>query len=219
MRDRAPGPALRLVRNPAPAAPAQGVRLDDDELVSAVRGGDATAATAFYRRLHPRVASTVRRLLGRGTEDMEDLAQVAMMSLIDSLRGFRGECSLDTWATTVTARVVYKHIRRRRYERDIFVAADPESDACAVASVGRRIVARDYASRIRSHLGAMDPDRAWAFLLHDVCGFDLREIGEITGVSVAAAQKRLVRGRSELHGRLAADPDLADVLAELEGEA
>jgi len=41
------------------------------------------------------------------------MVQIAMIELIRSLGRFRGECSLDTWTATISANVVYKHIRRR----------------------------------------------------------------------------------------------------------
>ena len=58
----------------------------------------------------------------------------------------------------------------------------------------------------------MDANRAWTFLLHDVYGYDLKEVSQITGASLSAAQSRLVRGRRELHERVRKDDALARFL-------
>ncbi|MGH7269452.1 MAG: RNA polymerase sigma factor [Polyangiaceae bacterium] len=214
---------LRLVHSapvphgsPGAAALSEAVPLDDNELLAAVRSGDETAATAFYRRVHPKVNATIARMLGRHDADAEDVAQLALVELVQSIGRFRGECSLDSWVASVTAHIVCKQIRRRRIERGVFEHAD--TDPADGARAGPLLVARDLLRRIREHLDKMDPDRAWAFLLHDVYGFDLREAAGILEVSVAAAQKRLVRGRRELRERLGADPDLANRLAKIGGE-
>jgi RNA polymerase sigma-70 factor (ECF subfamily) len=49
---------------------------------------------------------------------------------------------------------------------------------------------------------ATKPERAEAVLLHDVLGHELTEIAQMTGVSVAAAQSRLVRGRKDVVNRM-----------------
>jgi RNA polymerase sigma-70 factor (ECF subfamily) len=194
--------------------------LDDAQLLAALRAGDASAATAFHDRVRPQVDRTIARLLGRRDADVEDLAQLAMIELVTTIDRFRGECSLDSWSSTVTAHVVYKHIRRRQTERKIFGAVDlDEVPPVSTRHGGRDTMIRDVMLRVRMHLDGMDENKAWTFLLHDVCGYDLQEIAQITGVSVSAAQTRLTRGRRELHERIAADPELANMMEEMEGGA
>jgi RNA polymerase sigma-70 factor (ECF subfamily) len=212
-----PPPAPSGIEPAAPTPPAR----DDSELLASVRAGDTSAAAAFHDRVRPQVDKTVRRLLGAADPDREDVAQTAMIELVMTIDRFRGDCSLDSWTSTITARVVYKHIRRRKSERRAFGVLDPELLAAARSPVraGREAMLRNLTRRVLVHLDTIDENKAWTFVLHDVCGYDLREIAEITGVGVAAAQSRLVRGRREIHERIAADPELADLLRGLEGES
>lgn len=189
--------------------------LDDSELLRAVRAGEVGAATALHDRVRHQVDRTIFRLLGRRDVDHDDLAQLAMIELIGTIDRFRGDCSLDAWTSTVTAHVVYKHLRRRKTERRIF--SGPTQDELPIpapTSPTRSVVMRSAVARVLLYLDEMDESRAWTYVLHDVCGYDLREIAEITGVTIAAAQTRLVRGRKELHQRIAQDPELRRVLAE-----
>lgn len=199
----APPPA----RLPAPT-------LDDSELLEAVVQGDPEAAAAVHDRLRPVVERALRRLLGPGDRDHEDLAQQAMIEVVFTIDRFRRDCPLDAWASTVAAHVAYNHIRRRTTERRIFESLRLDEDtAVSSHSLGRETSARSTLRRVLAHLDDIDPAKAWAYVLHDVCGYDLREVAQITETSVAAAQSRLVRGRRELHERLAADAELAPLLA------
>jgi len=199
-----------------PAAPA----LDDSELLASLRRGDPAAATALHDRVRPQVDRTIRRLLGPRDFEHEDVAQQAMIELVSTIDRYRGDCSLDSWTSTIAAHVVYKHIRRRRTERRIFGALDADllAETRSTSRIGRETMLRNVMARVRDHLGSLDECKAWTFVLHDVCGYDLREIAKITGVSVAAAQTRLVRGRREVHERIANDPELANLLESMEGE-
>ena len=207
-------PRLRLVQA-AEIREATAEPPDDARLVAAIRNGVAGMAGAFYDRTRPVVDKAVRRLLGAADNDVEDVVQVAMIELLRSLSRYRGECSLDTWTSTIAANVVYKHIRRRGLERTLF-AREPLADDLPHAS-RQQPVLRAMIERVAHHLKEMAYERAWTFLLHDVHGYSLEEVAGITGVSVAAAQSRLVRGRRELHERIADDPDLAGGLDALEG--
>lgn len=214
---------LRLVSSerqaPSARVPASEPPLDDAQLLAAVRAGDADAASEFYERVRPRVDTTIRALAGSASPDHDDLAQQSLVEVVLSLERYQGHCTLETWAATIAARTVFKHFRRRTIERRVFQDPGgevPESSSGMNAT--RRIVARDMAAHIRRHLDDMEPDKAEAFLLHDVCGFDAREVAGIAGISEAAAHARIARGRRELHARLASDPDLKDVLEDMEVE-
>lgn len=183
--------------------------LDDTQLIVAARRGDRTAAAALHDRVRPQVDRTVARLLGRLDSDAEDLVQIALIGIVTGIGRFRGDCPLDAWVSMVTARVVYKHLRRRKLERQIF---DSKTPIAPFASRAVRPETGDLLARVLGHVWSLDHDKAWAFVLHDVCGYDLREVAVITGSTVAAAQTRLVRGRRELHERILADPELAERL-------
>lgn len=205
----ASAPVLRLVpRTPELPRPT----LDDSELLAAMRAGDAAAATALHDRVRAPIDRALCRVLGGRDRDHEELAQSAMIELVRSIDRFRGECSLDTWVARITAHVAYKAIRRRKLERRVMEQRGDLDDALAPDDLDRNTLDRDVLARVRAHLAAMDEGKSWTVVLHDVCGYDLREIAEITDVSVSAAQTRLSRGRRELHERLAGDPELADEL-------
>ena len=202
-------------RAPAPAA---APLLDDAELLAALQNGDSDAADAMYERLRPKVESTVRRLLGAGDVDQQDCVQTTFVEIVRGIDRYRGECPLEHWAAQVAANVVYKHIRRRRLERRFFGGTVRPSERPEPVSSSRRMVARDLVDRVREKMSALEPQKAFTFMLHDVLGFDLQEIATITGVSVAAAQKRLVRGRRDVHTELARHPELATLVEELGDE-
>jgi RNA polymerase sigma-70 factor, ECF subfamily len=206
-------PRLRLV-TAGDSSDAPSERLDDARLVAAVRSGNTGLAGPFYDRTRPVVEKAVYRLLGGSDSDFDDLVQIAMIELLRSLDRFRGDCSLDTWAATISANVVYKHIRRRGLERRIFARELGPEDASRTSH--QQPVRRGMVERVMHHLRQISHERAWTFLLHDVHGYSLDEVASMTGVSVAAAQSRLVRGRRELHQRIADDPELAGGLDALE---
>ncbi|HEY3256162.1 MAG TPA: RNA polymerase sigma factor [Polyangiaceae bacterium] len=186
--------------------------LDDSVLLAGLRAREANLSAAFYDRVRPIVDRTLCRLLGRRDNDYEDVAQRALFELVDTIDRFRGECPLDAWISIVTARVAFRTIRRRKVERRLFVDVQAADVPSATRSHGNAVASRQAIERVRVELERMDANRAWTFVLHDVYGYDLNEVSQITGVSLSAAQSRLVRGRREIHERIRNDPALSRFL-------
>jgi RNA polymerase sigma-70 factor (ECF subfamily) len=204
-----PGPSSHELRGGAPQA-------GDAALLDGVQRGDAALARAFCLRVRPIVDRTLTRLLGPADSEYEDVCQIALFELVETIHRFRRDCPLEAWASIVTARVAYRHVRRRRLERRIFGQLSLDIGEQGLVVLPAAVEARQAIERVKALLVEMDPKRVWTWLLHDVYGYDLREITEIMAVSLSAAQSRLVRGRRDVHERVAAEPRLAQYLLDFE---
>jgi len=212
---------LRLLRGDADAkkgARQEATGLSDQQLVAAVAAGDDRVASALCVRVTPQIDRTIRRLLGRFDSDHEDISQLCLVEIINTIGRYRGDCALDRWVQSVTAHVVFKHLRRRKLERRIFTNLLADDAHAGPVNLDRAAITRALLSRIATHLDELAAPRAWAFLLHDALGYDLTEVAEMTACSVAAAQSRLSRGRRDLHERMSDDPELRELL-HIEGDS
>jgi RNA polymerase sigma-70 factor (ECF subfamily) len=201
---------LRLLHGAVPAEDES-----DATLLESVRAGNAQAAGAFHDRIQPIVSRTVSRLLGYRDPDYDDVTQQALIELVLTVDRFLGQCPLDAWTSIVSARVVYRHLRRRKIERRLFVLQGLDSVESTARASSNHATLRITIRRIEALLEAIEPKKAWTFVLHDVHGYSLAEIAEITGASLAAVQSRLVRARKELHSRISETSDLVPLLQDL----
>ncbi|WP_437690302.1 RNA polymerase sigma factor [Sorangium sp. So ce176] len=199
---------LRLVSAPGAEQPAPA---SDEELLLAFQRGERGIGLRLYEHLLPVVDRTLYRILGCREQDHADLVQGAFEQIVSTLakRRFAGECSLAGWASVIACHIGLTALRARRRERRVIdrtpaPEGGPEPPSRS-ADPEREVSAQRDLEALRRHLAAMDGDRATALLLH-VMGYSLNEIADLTGVSAAAAQSRLSRGRRELQARWESGP-------------
>jgi RNA polymerase sigma-70 factor (ECF subfamily) len=203
-RGRSDAPAPRPGRRRARSAADRAGEVPDAELCRALVSGDAHAADAVFDRVEDAVDSVLVRLLGPADPDRDDLMQQAIERVIGTIvsKRFSQACSLRSWATVITQHLVVDTIRARARERKLFDRTLKQNPPDAVnesaetperAAENRRRIERLFAA-----LARVNRRRAEAVVMHDILGHDLAEMARIVGVSVAAAQSRLVRGRREV---------------------
>jgi RNA polymerase sigma-70 factor, ECF subfamily len=178
--------------------------LTDEQIVEGILAGREWAAEALYDRLQPVVDRALRRVLQSNVDDHDDLAQIVFERIVRTLteRRFAGACSLSTWATAIAAHVGIDALRARVRERAVVwedrARGNEQAGRVSSGNLERLLEARAEIAELHGILGSMDAAQAETVLLHDVHGHELSEIALIMGVSVAAAQSRLVRGRRDL---------------------
>jgi RNA polymerase sigma factor (sigma-70 family) len=162
------------------------VRLDNGEL----------------ERLRRVVESALRRVTSRRDPEYEDLVQSAMEGMLHALEA--DDLALERppqWIAAVARNIAIDQLRARTRERRVLTLEDLEGSDANSSHANQpehMTYVRQQIRKLEAALCALGPRRAIVVYLHDVLGYQLSEVAEAVGTSVAAAQSRLVRGRCAL---------------------
>ena len=176
----------------------------DLEIIRGLREGEPGAAELLWAKLNPVIHRRLRRVFCVPRPDHDDLVQSAFEHIIRTLADgrFHGTCSLTAWASVIASRVGIDALRSRTRERTLFCdgagLTDMMMSSAEPVTLERKLEARSELEALASVLHDMKPEQSEAIVLHDVRGHELAEIARLLGVTAAAAQSRLVRGRKEL---------------------
>lgn len=180
-------------------------------LANRCASGDRAAQREFFRDHKGNVHATLYRILG-SNRDMEDLIQESFLQIFRSMASYRGEASLATWVSRISARVAFAYLSRRRVSTVALESVpDTSSDD---PDAERQAVAREAVRRLYGVLDRVEVKQRMAFALHVIGGRPLREVAAVTDSSVVATKTRVWRARKEINRRAKRDPLLADYLAE-----
>jgi RNA polymerase sigma-70 factor (ECF subfamily) len=158
-------------------------------------------ATGELARLRAVVESALRRVTSPRDPDYEDLVQSALEGVLQALEtdGLDLERPAQ-WVAAVARNVAIDRLRARTRERRVFAqdTQDTEPSSVPLSEPEHMTHVRQQIRRLDAALCSLGPRRAIVVYLHDVLGYQLSEVAEAIGTSIAAAQSRLVRGRRAL---------------------
>ena len=177
------------------------MRTADLELAARCGAGDADAFEELYRQHARRLFSLVFRMTG-SAEDAEDLLQEVFLQAHRKLAGFRGESTLGTWLYRLTMNHCLDHLRGRRAKMgrateslDVEDAFEPAGHTPIVPTAVTRV-------DLERAIAALPEGYRAAFLLHDVEGFEHREVAKILGVSEGTSKSQVHKARMKLRAML-----------------
>ena len=135
--------------------------------------------------------------------EAEDLLQDTFLSAHRKLDSYRGESALGTWLFRLATNLCIDHLRSRgnRWSQ-ITDTLDGDFDS-GVSSTGPVLGVIDRLDLERA-LASLPPGARTVFVLHDVEGFEHREIADLLGVSDGTSKSQLHRARLRLRALLAA---------------
>jgi RNA polymerase sigma-70 factor, ECF subfamily len=178
------------------------------QLVLRAQAGDQKAYEELVRLHQHRVLAVVGGIL-RGSEDVEDVAQQALVKAYFSLKKFDLRSAFGTWLHKIAVNECWDYLRKKKVRKLVYEAdmtedqvrqmeATPDSRGPASKAgtdAGRLLEQQDLVERL---LGELDEKDRAMLVMKEVEGFTVEEIGEFLGLNVNTVKVRLFRARGRL---------------------
>jgi RNA polymerase sigma-70 factor (ECF subfamily) len=167
--------------------------------VHAAIEGDEKATRDLLTEILPRVRNLVRYLV-RGDEDVDDIAQDALVAVMEDLRGYRGEGRFEAWVDRIVARLTIARIRKRRvfWKRDTQYNSDLMLASCGAAA--------DEYLRRREMVQMLDDlplEQRHVLVLHHALDMTVPEMAEELGIPIETVRSRLRLAKARLRSNAA----------------
>ncbi len=193
---------------PRPARSGTGGGEAERQLVRRAQGGDQTAYEELVRIHQPRLLAVIGGIMRRG-EDVEDVAQQALLKAYLSLKRFDLRSAFGTWLYKIAVNECWDYFRKKKVRPLVYEAnlseeqvrqmealpEDREGVFGHAVDAARRAEQRDLLDRLLIELD--EQDRAM-LVMKEVAGFTVEEIGEVLDLNVNTVKVRLFRARGRL---------------------
>jgi RNA polymerase sigma-70 factor, ECF subfamily len=178
------------------------------QAIADAKQGDAAAFERLYTAHKRRVYSLCLRMIGDPAE-AEDLTQEAFLQIFRKLGTYRGEAAFSTWVHRLTVNLVLMKLRRKGLWT--FSLDDPGDDSedsrpMEIGAADTTLTGSVDRLTLERAVEALPPGYRIIFQLHDIEGFEHREIAGMIGCSVGNSKSQLHKARMKLREMLQLKP-------------
>ena len=163
--------------------------------------GDAEWLAERFEGARPRLQRIARRILGSAAES-DDALQESWLRI--SRADIAQVSNLESWLTTVVARVCLDALKWRESRREELTPHDPRRDIVAIASgegpEEEALLADSIGVALLMLLDTLSPAERVAFVLHDMFDVPFDDIAAIVGRTPEAARQLASRARRRVRG-------------------
>jgi len=171
----------------------------ENEALRLARRGNAAAFEFLYRLHRDRVYAHCLRMV-KNPAQAEDLMQETFLAVLRGIREFRGQSAFTTWLHQVTRNTVLMSFRKKKLKEtslEEIMSADGESGRppLELGTRDRRLEATADRMILRQAVSKLSEGFRKALVLHDVHGYEHREVAAILGWAPGTSKSQLHKAR------------------------
>jgi RNA polymerase sigma-70 factor (ECF subfamily) len=181
-------------------------KLTEAEAIRRARNGDRSVFEYLYRLHSRRVYALCLRMVGI-TAEAEDLTQEAFLLLLRKIHTFRGESAFSTWLHRLVVNLVLMRLRKKSppiVPIEATLGPDDETVSPSIDIGVPDLLLEGSIDRINLErcIAQLPVGYRTIFVLHDIQGYEYREIAGILGRSVSDSKSQLHKARTRLREQL-----------------
>jgi RNA polymerase sigma-70 factor (ECF subfamily) len=181
-----------------PPSSSNDVTVSDAELLARCRAGEVDAFEVLYRQHAGRIFALACRLAG-SVDQGEDLLQEIFLQAYRKLDSFKGESALGTWLYRLAVNHCLDFVRSRQARNSQVTDTLDGERSFEPMAVRETPIPRIDLDRAIARLPAGCRE---AFVLHDVEGFDHKEVGQLLGIAEGTSKSQVFKARTKLRAWL-----------------
>jgi len=197
----------------ASSADADAEQAEEQELIRKAVEGDRQARSELVLRHQRNVYNLGLRLTGR-EEEAECVLQDTFLKVFEKLDNFRGDSRLGTWIHRIATNAALMRMRSKKGKYFVPIEEERSNDeddstdlSFVVQSLDRDplelTLDDELKHKLEKAIASLPENLRAAFVLKDLEGMTMQEIGEQLGKSVSAIKADLHRARVKLRRQLA----------------
>ena len=165
--------------------------------------GDSDSFKSLYD-LHKRYVYMLCLRITRNTAEAEDLTQEVFLQLFRKVSTFRGDSAFSTWLHRVALNVVLTHLRKKSLPiaPEPLDPQSPESSQPEAGGPDNHLAVSIDRIALQRSVNRLPPGYRTIFLLHDVEGYEHKEIARMMQCSVGNSKSQLHKARLKLRTHL-----------------
>jgi len=180
--------------------------LSETDILRLARQGDSAALERLYRLHSPRVYALCLRMVKNPTQ-AEDLTQETFLAVLRGIRDFRGQSNFTTWLHRVTRNTVLMCFRKKRLrETSLEEMNDSQQERGGPrlewGTPDRRLETTPDRLLLQSAVARLSGGFRTALVLHDLHGYEHREIAAILGCATGTSKSQVHKARLRMRRML-----------------
>ncbi|NIR49629.1 sigma-70 family RNA polymerase sigma factor [candidate division KSB1 bacterium] len=173
----------------------------DSEIIARCQKGEREAQYKLYQRYKDWVFNVAYRM-SNNMQEAEDISQKVFLRVFRNIDSFRGDAAFSSWIYRIAVNICINHFRKVKKHKETIsteLSKLQNPDALLAGGENETFNLKPY---LETAICALPQGYRMVFFLHDVQGYNHKEIAKMLSIADGTSKSQLHKARKELKGML-----------------